>query len=388
MDDHLLTSPPASGTPPADLPTGDPDEAVLQPVFTGSGQEYFRIWIVNLMLTVATLGIYSAWAKVRRLQYFDRNTRLGGAVFDFRGSPFAILRGRVVALLMFIAYHYGFGFSRAVAIGVVAVLALALPYLLRGAIRFRLQNTFYRGVPFAFTGSVPGAYLVFAPLMLMLIGPAALLALDPSAKSLWMIGLLYLAFPYLYGALKRYQHKHVRFGAAESEYAVSPWRFYRYYLVAFGLAIGLSVVFGITAAVLAPLFKSQAGATPLVAMLLAMAGAVLGYLGFLLLIPYMAARTSNLVWSNTTFSGIRIECNMSARAFARLQFVNVVLTILTLGLFRPFAVVRTHRYRLAAMTVTAAAGFEAAVAMAGAWGGRAGAAGDGAADFFGFDLSL
>ena len=60
---------------------------MLQPVFTGSGQEYFRIWIVNLMLTVATLGIYSAWAKVRRLQYFDRNTQLGGAVFDFRGNP-------------------------------------------------------------------------------------------------------------------------------------------------------------------------------------------------------------------------------------------------------------------------------------------------------------
>jgi uncharacterized membrane protein YjgN (DUF898 family) len=29
-------------------------------------QRYFRIWIVNLLLTIATLGIYSAWAKVRR----------------------------------------------------------------------------------------------------------------------------------------------------------------------------------------------------------------------------------------------------------------------------------------------------------------------------------
>ncbi len=30
--------------------------------FTGNGGEYFRIWIVNLMLTIVTLGIYSAWA--------------------------------------------------------------------------------------------------------------------------------------------------------------------------------------------------------------------------------------------------------------------------------------------------------------------------------------
>jgi uncharacterized membrane protein YjgN (DUF898 family) len=65
--------------------------------FSGSGKEYFRIWIVNLFLTVATLGIYSAWAKVRRLRYFDRNTHLAGAVFDFRGDPKAILRGRRAA---------------------------------------------------------------------------------------------------------------------------------------------------------------------------------------------------------------------------------------------------------------------------------------------------
>ena len=28
--------------------------------FTGSGSEYFRIWITNTFLTIVTLGIYSA----------------------------------------------------------------------------------------------------------------------------------------------------------------------------------------------------------------------------------------------------------------------------------------------------------------------------------------
>jgi len=36
-------------------------------VFHGTGREYFKIWIVNLVLTIATLGIYAAWAKVRRV---------------------------------------------------------------------------------------------------------------------------------------------------------------------------------------------------------------------------------------------------------------------------------------------------------------------------------
>ena len=89
--------------------------------FTGSGKEYFRIWVVNLLLTVASLGIYSAWAKVRRLQYFDRNTRLAGAVFDFRGEPKAILKGRLLAVVLLAAYQYAFGFSLAIGLAIVGV---------------------------------------------------------------------------------------------------------------------------------------------------------------------------------------------------------------------------------------------------------------------------
>src|SRR5258707_6333866 len=42
--------------------------------FTGRAGEYFRIWIVNICLSIVTLGIYSAWAKVRRKRYFYGNT--------------------------------------------------------------------------------------------------------------------------------------------------------------------------------------------------------------------------------------------------------------------------------------------------------------------------
>ena len=113
-------------------------------------------------------------------------------------------------------------------------------------------------------------------------------------------------------------------------------------------------------------------------------GVILYYLAILLCIPYMTARLANAVWSNTSFAGIRISCDMSARALARLQLVNVLLTILTLGLFRPFAVVRVYKFRLAAMTVVASGGFEHVLAQAAHAGS---ASGEGAADFFGFDLS-
>ena len=79
------------------LEPGPPREEAF--AFTGSGSEYFRIWIVNLILSVVTLGIYSAWAKVRRLEYFYRHTRVAGASFDYHGRPLAILKGRIVAVL-------------------------------------------------------------------------------------------------------------------------------------------------------------------------------------------------------------------------------------------------------------------------------------------------
>ena len=61
--------------------------------FTGTGGDYFRIWIVNIALTIVTAGIYSAWAKVRRLQYFYRNTRVAGASFDYHGKSGGDLQG-------------------------------------------------------------------------------------------------------------------------------------------------------------------------------------------------------------------------------------------------------------------------------------------------------
>ena len=74
-----------------------PATRVLLPFeFRGNGSEYFRIWIVNLLLTIVTLGIYSAWAKVRRLRYFYGNTFVDGQSFEYHGQPLAILKGRLI----------------------------------------------------------------------------------------------------------------------------------------------------------------------------------------------------------------------------------------------------------------------------------------------------
>src|ERR1700759_3690739 len=68
--------------------------------FIGSAAEYFRISIVNLLLTLVTVGVYAPWAKVRRARDLYGSTRLAGSAFGFHGSPVALLKGRLFTLGM------------------------------------------------------------------------------------------------------------------------------------------------------------------------------------------------------------------------------------------------------------------------------------------------
>ena len=82
--------------------------------FTGKAREYFRIWIVNVALTICTLGIYSAWAKVRKKRYLYGNTLLQGTSFEYHGDPIKILKGRLIIGGMLLAYYVGGVYNPAV----------------------------------------------------------------------------------------------------------------------------------------------------------------------------------------------------------------------------------------------------------------------------------
>ena len=79
-----------------------PVDGVVPLRFTGQAGEYFRIWIVNVCLSILTLGIYSAWAKVGRKKYFYGNTLLDDAAFEYLADPKAILKGRLIVVAAFV----------------------------------------------------------------------------------------------------------------------------------------------------------------------------------------------------------------------------------------------------------------------------------------------
>src|SRR2546427_10839481 len=124
------------------------DERLVHPEFTGTATEYFRIWIVNLFFTLATLGIYSAWAKVRKRRYFYGSTRLAGESFDYFASPKASLNGRLIAVAIFAIYALAgelYPLSRHAFWGAGV---RALPWLVGWALAFHSRHSAYPGLRF------------------------------------------------------------------------------------------------------------------------------------------------------------------------------------------------------------------------------------------------
>jgi len=132
-------------------------------VFEGSGKEYFRIWIVNIALTILTLGIYSAWAKVRTNRYMYANTYLNGSNFEYNADPKRILIGRIIVVTiyaLFLLFAQQLMFFK-IAAGIALVAFIAMPWLVRQAVSFKLRNTSYRHVPFKYKGDISEFYAFF-----------------------------------------------------------------------------------------------------------------------------------------------------------------------------------------------------------------------------------
>jgi uncharacterized membrane protein YjgN (DUF898 family) len=358
----------ASESPPS-TPASRPPEPLQ---FTGTGAEYFGIWIVNLLLTIVSLGIYSAWAKVRRLQYFYRHTEIAGSSFDFHGSPVRILIGRVIALLMLFAYNYSVRLQSRLTIVILVVLAVVMPWLLRNSLRFRLYNTSWRGTRFHFRGAAGGAYRVF-----LLNGFLTLIT-------------LYIMAPFMHQRLKDYQHDNTWFGRTQCSFHARVGQFYSLYLlvlltlVVFGLVIAFSGAGGTFIAI------SQAGRhgghlNPAEVIRFF----VIVYGGLILLGvsigPAFHALITNLIWNNTRLGEHRIECNMSPLKLIWITASNFVLVVLTLGLFIPWAVVRLAKFQLESVRLLPASDLQEFVA---AEPETLGAVGEEAATAFDFDISL
>lgn len=354
-----------------------PEKQAIALEFTGSGSEYFKIWIVNLCLTILTFGVYSAWAKVRRLQYFDRNTVLDGVPFDFHGNPKTILRGRIVAVFVLFIYHYLFGLSATFALVIAMILFALAPFMMRSSQRFRLRHTSYRGLRFDFYGSMLDAYATYLPVALMFLVPPLLTVFFPGDLLAVSSAFLYLAWPWLQARMKKFQHGGFSYGELFSRSTLSGSDFVWPYFKS-----GIYVFLGaILAGILTAVLSSAMNIATFLPIILAI---IFSYLMYVALGPYLQVKIWNKSWEATTLGEIDFYSSLPVGAYTKLQSKNLLFTLLSLGLYRPFAVVDAYRFRLAHMNLRAH--LEHLIATTNSSVAES-AEGEGVAEFLGFDLS-
>lgn len=127
--------------------------------FDGNWREFAVIALSNLVLTVATLGIYRFWATTRVRRYLWSRTLFMGDRLEWAGTGQEMFRSAVTALLVVLVplamanltIRYLINHDYKIAGQVLSLLVLIAFYMLVGAavfrgLRYRLSRTYWRGI--------------------------------------------------------------------------------------------------------------------------------------------------------------------------------------------------------------------------------------------------
>jgi uncharacterized membrane protein YjgN (DUF898 family) len=133
--------------------------------FHGAGGQLFAIYLLNTLLTVLTLGIYSFWGKTKVRAYLWGKSQLEGDRFVYHGTGRELMNGAFKAMLVFglpltlVNALPGFLEPKEILEIVAMVLTYAailvfIPVAMVGARRYRFSRTSWRGIHFSFRGRI------------------------------------------------------------------------------------------------------------------------------------------------------------------------------------------------------------------------------------------
>jgi len=325
--------------------------------FTGKAGEYFSIWIVNVVLTILTLGIYSAWAKVRNQQYFYGNTWLDEISFRYLAEPIRILKGRLIAFSLFLVYVYGTHFSPLIASLVLLLIALLFPALLVVSMSFKMRYSSYRNVRFGFEKNFMRAYSIFfIPVLMVALYIYLASQLQPGSQAsaeeikkyvpiVGMLGMLIaLMYPYIEFKITQFKIDNSRYGTARFRFGASASDYYKLYIGAWLLFAFVIIAFAV---VVVPVLGRTVETNK------ESASSIIPLLFFLLFLPlylwffaFIQTKRTNLVFNNISIKNHKLHSRLKVMRIFSLYFTNTLGMALSFGLLIPWAKVRTARYRL------------------------------------------
>ena len=365
--------------------------------FTGSGGEYFRVWIVNVLLSIVTLGIYTPWARRRTAQYFYSHTLVAGSPLEFTAQQRKMVMGFVLLMLLTIAYNLAANTGQDTAVGLFLLGgALLAPFMWGSAMRFRLGATRWRGLRLQFTASWKEVYLASWPVFalalvwfgvfygLQLLSPDLAQALEtieeegkkqpmpsftPAMGGLVLLG---LALSVLCVIRMEYNFKSLlvlkaQVGAEKGRWKPVYMDFVKVWMATVAVfilcVVGFSALIGILAGSSIALVASLSNRLGLWMFVVIIVSIIAGI--FMLILAsaparaYREARMFQLMWNNIGVSHVaRFKCHLKSGQYVWLRIKNMLLTLLTLGLYRPFARVSECRMKCESVTLHVKGGVE------------------------------
>ena len=334
--------------------------------FRATGGQYFRIWIVNLLLTILTLGIYSAWAKVRRLRYLYGSTSLAGSAFEYHGEPLQILKGRLIAVAAFAVYWVVTDIWPLAVLILLLPLMFLMPFVIVMSRRFQMRMTSWRNIRFGFHGRYGGALAAYIGWGLLAL--ITLYALVP----LW----IYKRVQYLLD--------NTSFGQERFELKTGMGRYFAIYYITVGL--GLAAFLLLITSVTATTFMARGGPISSTA---AIGGSVL-FAIVLIGVPLVLGAYWERSFTNANYDGLevgphRVRCRLRMGRLLSLYVTNILGVLLTLGLFYPWALIRRLRYQFECLSVEVSGSLDDIVAGAAP---QASATGEAVGEVFDVDFGM
>lgn len=317
--------------------------------FNGAGGEFFRIWIVNVALTIITLGIYSAWAKVRTQRYFYGNTRIADHAFEYLATGGQILKGRLIAVVAFIVFQILTSLSVVLALAGLLAFVAAMPWLMNAGLRFNARVSTWRNVRFNFTGSYGGALMAF--FVWPMIGSITLGILMPKAVHR---SAEYIVKNHSYG------EESFAFDATVADYKSTIY--------------GLMIAYVVTLLLL--VVSAMQGLWALY---------VIAFLAIYALAFCVKPLLFNIYWRHVKLKDNGFDAQMSVGRFAWIFISNSLVVGLTLGLMYPWAKVRMARFTAESLTFNDAGNIDTIV---GTQAARSNALGEELGEVFDVDLGF
>ncbi|MBI4001440.1 MAG: DUF898 family protein [Nitrospira defluvii] len=290
--------------------------------FHGTGGTLLGMQIVNICLSIATLGAYHFWGKAKIRRYLFSQTTFAGDRFAYHGTGKELYQGFLKAMLVFGVPYFSLGAAHTfltlpkwldLLLQALAglVLFLYVPIAIVNARRYRCTRTSWRGIRFSFRGRTQDF------LKLYFRG--------------WFFTVLTLGtyYPYFQTQRQAFLNSHTYFGNQRFHFT--------------GHGSGLMVPFVVT------LFMTYAvlilcGLT--MAFQLTNAGLTLFLIPFILgpAWIWLLGQKQRYFWNHTTFGLARFSSGITWQKLLTLYLGNLALLLVTLGFAWPWVTVRNARF--------------------------------------------